>query len=127
MWSGASFVEPTASVWNSTQLRAECGFWRKKGPYWNVFCCNGRLVRSIHDRVIPYHCFATFRLGMEFFRRSFARMTPYKCRLEVLRGFWVELPPVFSYRMREHCDPGSLWWAAAYTELSSKGGSVYIV
>lgn len=77
-------------------------------------------MRSKHGREITYQCFGTFGLGTNFFRRGFARVTAYWQRLEVPGGCAVDLPMVFSYRMRKLLDPESPWWVVVYTDRAGK-------
>lgn len=51
---------------------------------------------------------------------AFAQLTKFWHKLEVPRDFPVDLPPVSRFHMRELCDPGSLWWVVAYTEIAAE-------
>lgn len=118
-YRGAVGVYPVASVWERTQLLVGFRFVWKKGPCWDVFCQNERSLRSKHVLAIPNKCFATFGLGSEFLRRRWASLTAFCNRLEVWRGFLVELQPVFSNLMHELIDPEFPWWVVAYTKLEA--------
>lgn len=56
----------------------------------------------------------------ECFRRRFARLTAFCYRLEVPCGCFTELPPLFTYRMRELCDQESLLWVVVHSEFAAK-------
>ena len=119
-WRGREIVSNDAWVWPRAQLCAEFRFIRKRGAYWRTFVKNTRRLRAKHGRAIPYQCLATFNLAPEFFRRAFCELTRFWSRIECPRGCNVELPMVFTYKMRELMDPDSGWWVVAYTEMAVK-------
>lgn len=65
-WSGAPLANPALWLWNGVQHGVEFYYLRKNGPYWDLFCRNERRLRSKPGCTLPYQCFATFLLGLEF-------------------------------------------------------------
>lgn len=119
-WRGAGIVADDAWVWTKPQLVVDFRYQRKRGSYWTVFVKNERRLRSKHGRPIPWQCLSTFGVGRDFLSRAFCALTPFWSRIEVPRGMCVELPMVFSYKMRELHDPNSGYWVVAYTEMVIK-------
>lgn len=119
-WRGTTVIDPAAWVWDRAQLHVEFSCLRKNSTYWNMFCRNECHLRSKHGCFIPYQFLATFGLGSEFFRHTFACLTAFGQQIDVPRCCNVELPPVFFYGMRELVDPDSSWRVVAYTEFDAK-------
>lgn len=107
-------------VLNRSQFTVEFRYLLKYGLYWKVFCRSERLLPLKHGCAINYHCLAKFGLGSECFRRGFAQFTSSLYGLQVPHGFFAELPPVFTYRILEFCDPDLPWWVTTYTEFAAK-------
>ena len=125
-WRNQNIVSHDAWVWPRAQICAEFKYLDRRGVYWRTFVRSERHLRARHGRAIPYHCLATFNLRYAFFERAFCELTQFWSRIESPRGFTVELPPVFTHRMRELMDPSSGWWVVAYTEQAIKT-AVYIL
>ena len=119
-WRGQDLILDEAWVRDKPQLKAEFRYTRKAGPHWTINCKNERRLRSKYGRPVPYQCLSTFGVRRSFFERAFCALTPYWSRIEVPRGCAAELPPIFSYKMRELMDPASGWWVVAYTEFAVK-------
>lgn len=101
-------------------MRLGSRYLRGNGKYENILCRNEFRLRSKRRRAIPYQCLAKFGTVSEFFRRAFARPTPFWQSLEVSCACAVQLPPVLIYRVLQLMDTESPWWVVACTELSAK-------
>lgn len=55
-----------------------------------------------------------------FISNAFTEVTSYWQRIKVPRFGGVEIPTVFTYRLRELRDLKSGWWFVAYTEFAAK-------
>lgn len=73
-------------------------------------------MRSKFGLTVPHQCLTTFYTLAGFRKKAFPELTRFWRSIEVPRGCYAELPPVFTYKATELRDPSSGLWVVAYTE-----------
>lgn len=68
-----------------------------------------------------------FSVRDSFIAYDFPEITPYRQRVEMPCGCWVELTMVFTHRARKIRNEKSFWWVAAYTEYALKPAASLLV
>ena len=119
-WRGRMMVTQQALCFTKPQLRVEFRFLSKNSRYWQEQVRGERRARTMTGLAIPFQCpqFHLMKNGAR--HRAFAKLTLGWTHIEVPRGCSVELPPVFSYKVRALLDQNSGWWVVAYTEHIAK-------
>lgn len=116
-WRGRDIVDNAAWCGSHPLLVAEFRYRDKRTAYWQDLVRHERRMRSKYGLAVPFQCLTTFDTRPCFRENAFAELTRFWRRLEVPRGCYAELPPVFSYKAEELKDPASGWWVVAYTEF----------
>ena len=123
-WRGRFMVTQLALLFVRTLLRMEFRYLRKStvsnAHVFSQYIRSERRIRSRHGLIVPWQHQEFNRMSQGARRANVIPVTSHWRSIEVPRGFYAELPLVFSYvtsRFLDDRDSG--FWVLAYTEFAA--------
>lgn len=119
-WRDSEDVDQRALLMDRPQMRVDFRFHRKVSSYWKDGIRGERRARSVTGLAIPYHILTQFNMTNDAKGGGFPLLTLGWGKVEVPRGCYAELPPVFSYKIQALMDRRHGLWVVAYTGFAAK-------